>query len=126
MFPKHNTLRPDNTHPLFEEMNRKNIGFSPLVLCEFFQGMEVLQVMGEETKEYMYAIYFSGRLVGSVYFGVLYTEDQQVRIKKEFFPPTWDEIQNYVNNISGVWYYKLHPSQYAFVLENPNILKKIE
>lgn len=125
MFPKHNTLRPDNTHPLFEEMSRKRIGFSPLPFCEFFQGMEVLQIKGEETKEYVFALYAGGRLVGTVYFGDLYSDEQLLQIKQKFFPPTWDEIQNYVNEISGVWYYKMHPSQYAFVLENPNILKKI-
>lgn len=124
MFPKHNILPADAAHPLFKEMEQKKIGFSPFVFCEFFQGMEVLQVKGEETKEYVYGIYAGGRLVGTVYFGDLYNEEQLLKIKQNFFPPTWDEIQNYVNSISGVWYAKMHPSQYAFVFDK--VLKKIE
>lgn len=124
MFPKHNILPPDAEHPLFRDAYQKRIGFSPLPFCEFFQGMDVLQIMGEETKEYIYALYFAGRLVGTAYFGDLYDEDQLLRIKKEFFPPTWEEIYDYVKEKSGVWYYKMHPSQYAFVFDK--VLKKID
>ncbi|MFL9835009.1 hypothetical protein [Chryseobacterium terrae] len=123
-FPKHKILPANGDHPLFAEAYRKRIGFSPLTFCEFFQGMDVLQVMGEETKEYIYGLYFGGRLVGTAYFGNLYSDEMLLKIKKEFFPTNWEDIQKYVREKSGVWYAKMHPSQYAFVFDK--VLKKIE
>lgn len=124
MFPKHNILPADGNHPLFVDAYQKKIGFSPLPFCEFFQGMEVLQIFGEETKEYIYALYVSGRLVGAVYFGDLYDDKEIAQLKKHYFPPTWEEIEEYVKLKDGVWYSKMHPSQYAFVFDK--VLKKIE
>jgi len=124
MFPKHNILPPKGDNPIFNEMYQKKIDFHPLPFCEFFQGMDVLQIYGQETKEYIYALYFNSRLVGHVYHGDLYSEKQILQIKEQFFPPTWEEIQNYVNETSGVWYAKMHQSQYAFVFDR--VLKKIE
>ncbi len=123
-FSTHNIVR-SQINPLYDEMATKALSFSPLVFCEFFQGMEVLQVKGEETNEYIFGVYAGGRLVGTLYFGHLYTENQLQQIRSEYFPELWDQISNYENEKSGVWYSKLDPSQYAFVLENPNIIKKI-
>jgi hypothetical protein len=123
MLPKHNLLQnPEN--PLFNDWEEKQIGFSPLVFCEFFQGMEVLQVYGEQTKEYVFALYFSGKLVGHAYFGKKLTLEDIMKIQKKYFPPTWDRIQEYVKKTSDVWYYQYHPSQYAFVMEK--VLKKLK
>lgn len=122
--PKHNIVPPGADNPLFRDAAVRQIGFSPLTFCEFFQGMDVLQLMGEETKQYVFGLYWAGRLVGTVYFGDLYTKDQVLALEKEFFPPTWDEIGKYVKSKDGVWYSKMHPSQYAFVFEN--VLKKID
>ena len=123
-FPKHNIMPPGEDHPLFLDAAKKGIGFSPFVFCEFFQGMEVLQLLGEETKEYIFGLYHGGRLVGTVYFGDLYTKEQLLRLEQEFFPATWDEIPEYEKEKSGVWYAKMHPSQYAFVFDK--VLKKID
>jgi hypothetical protein len=124
-FPKHNIQRADLDHPFFQELHQKRIGFSPLVFCEFFQGMEVLQIYGEESKEYFFAIYFSGNLIGHIYLGDTFSDEDLATIKDKYFPPTWDQIYEYVKTTSGVWYHKCEPSQYAFVLQEPNIVKKI-
>ena len=122
-FPKLNILPANGDHPLFKDLHQKRIGFSPLVFCEFFQGMDVLQIYGEATKEYIFALYFAGNLVGHVYFGDKFTDADILKIKRNYFPPTWGSIQEYVNNTSDVWYYKFAPSQYAFVFDR--VLKKI-
>lgn len=124
-FPKHKTL-PNPENPFLQELQQKQIGFSPLVFCEFFQGMEVLQIYGEESKEYLFAIYFSGKLVGHVYYGQKYSDAELAILKKNLIPPTWDQIFDYVKKTSGIWYSKFDQSQYAFVLQEVNLLKKIE
>lgn len=123
-FPKHNILPAAEDNPLFKELHQKRIGFSPLVFCEFFQGMDVLQIQSEKTKEYIFALYFSGNLIGHAYFGNMYSDADIIKIKQKFFPRTWDEIENYVKNTSDVWYYKFAPEQYAFVFDK--LLTKIQ
>jgi len=124
MFPKHNILPPEADHPLFKDAYQKRIGFSPLVFCEFFQGMDVLQLYGEKKKEYVYGLYMRGRLVGTVYFGDLYSDEEILQLKKYFFPEDWDDIKKYVRSKEGVQYYKMHPSQYAFVFDK--LLKRLD
>ncbi|WP_312750521.1 hypothetical protein [Epilithonimonas hominis] len=123
-FPKHNILPDSGDHTLFKELHQKRIGFSPLVFCEFFQGMDVLQIQGAISKEYIFALYFSGKLIGHAYFGSIFSEEDILQIKRLYFPPTWDQLQEYVNKTSDVWYYKFAPEQYAFVLNK--VLQKIE
>ena len=123
-FPKHRILPADGDHPLFRELHQKRIGFSPLIFCEFFQGMDVLQMYGEATREYIFALYFGGKLTGHAYFGDKLTDADILKIKSKYFPPTWESIQEYVNNTSDVWYYKFAPSQYAWVYEK--LLKKVK
>lgn len=122
-FPKHNILPAGEDNPLFKELHQKRIGFSPLVFCEFFQGMDVLQIQSAKSKEYIFALYFSGQLIGHAYFGSKFSDEDIIRIKGLYFPPTWDEIGDYVKNTSDVWYYKFAPEQYAFVFDR--VLQKI-
>ncbi len=124
-FPNHNIQRADPDHPLFREMQQKQLGFSPLVFCDFFQGMDVLQIYGEETKQYFFAIYFSGKLIGHIYDGDMFTDEELVGIKEKYFPPLWNMIDEFVNSTTGAWYRKWDQSQYAFVLQNPNIIKMV-
>lgn len=124
MFPKHNILPADADHPLFKEAEQKCIGFSPLPFCEFFQGMDVLQMYGEDTGEYIYGLYIGGRLVGTVYYGHLYTEIQVAQLQKHYLPKDWENIPEFVLEKKGVKYCKMASSQYAFVFDR--VLKKIE
>lgn len=121
--PKHKLL-PNPENPLLKEMEQKQIGFSPLVMCEFFEGMDVLQIYGNTSKEYIFALYLGGKLCGHVYFGSVYTEKQIQNIKERFFPPTWDQIYEYVKKGSEAWYYTFAPSQYAFIMEK--VVQKID
>lgn len=96
---------------------QKLICFNPMFFCEFFEGMDVLQVYGEESKEYIFGLYFSGKYCGHVYFGEKFTQEKLAEICSVLMPPTWDKIQEYVNNCAGVWYYKYDQSQYAWIYE---------
>lgn len=116
-YPVHSILPADDEHPLFKQLHQKRIGFSPFAFCEFFQGFDVLQMQSNATKEYIFALYFSGQLVGHVYLGDQYSEDDILTIKKQFFPPTWEDISEYMKRNPGVWYMKYAPEQYAFVFE---------
>lgn len=117
---------PDTENNLLQELNKNMNSFSPLVFCEFFQGMEVLQIYGEETKEYIFAHYFSGKLVGHTYLGSYFTESEIGTLKRNYFPPTLDMVDEYVKKTDGIWYYKYDQSQYAFVLQQPCVLQKLE
>ena len=123
-FPK-NQLLPNTENPLLSDMLQKRIGFSPLVLCEFYEGFEVLQIQGNESKEYFFGNYFNGKYCGHIYFGEKYTQIEAAKLCNKFMPKNWDQIQQYVNDYgSEVWYWKFHQSQYAFLLQN--VLQKIE
>lgn len=122
-FPKHNILPADCEHPLFKQLHQKRLGFSPYTFCEFFQGFDVLQIYGEKTKEYIFALYFNGNLVGHVYFGDVLTDKDIRYVQKNFMPPTWSQIDEFVKKTSEVWYSKFAPSQYAFVFDR--ILEKV-
>lgn len=105
------------------QMQPKKSGDHPLFLCEFFEGMDVLQIQGIATGEFLFGMYFSGKLCGHVYFGENFTAEQATEVSKTFLPPTWDDIQNYVDDHDGViWYHKFAPSQYAWIYER--ILEK--
>ncbi|WP_300685499.1 hypothetical protein [Chryseobacterium sp.] len=113
-FPKHKILQEP----------QKRIDFCPILICEFFTDMEVLQVFGEETKEYIFGLYKSGLLIGTAYFGNLYNDKDLLQIKREFIPEKLDDVQKYVKEKSGVWYSKFHQSQYAWISDR--IITKVK
>lgn len=127
-FPKHTIVRDPEiekniSDDHWQAQAQKRIDFSPFNICEFFTDMEVLQIFGEETKEYVFGLYKSGLLIGTAYFGSLYSDKDLLQIKREFIPEKWDDIPNYVKEKSGVWYYKFHQSQYAWIYDR--VLTKI-
>lgn len=123
MFPKNNLL-PNTENPLLSMLNQKSIGFSPLVFCEFYQGFQVLQIQGIETKEYIFGNYFNGKYSGHIYFGDVLSQTEVAKICELYMPKYWHQIKDYVIlHCEKTWYYKFHQSQYAFVLEN--VLQKV-
>ncbi|HAY3533748.1 hypothetical protein [Elizabethkingia anophelis] len=128
-FPKHNVI-PDkdiertivNSH--HKACNQYKLEFHPFSICEFFVDMDVLQLQSDKTKEYVFGSYFKGRLVGITYFGSLYSEKDLALIQEKYMPKTWDEIEDYVDNSDGIWYWKYHRSQYAWIYNR--ILTKVK
>lgn len=128
-FPKQNILADpeierniSNDH--WRAQAQKRIDFSPFNICEFFIDMEVLQIYGEETKEYVFGLYKCGRLIGTAYFGDLYTDKDLYLIKRDYIPEKWDDINEYVKEKEGVWYCTFHQSQYAWIYDR--ILTKVK
>ncbi|PIE50736.1 MAG: hypothetical protein CSA38_01860 [Flavobacteriales bacterium] len=111
-------------NPFFEEMKQKQIGFSPLVICSFFEGFDVLQVYSEISKEYVYAIYWAEKLVGHIYMGEMYSDYDIIKISEKIFPPNLSDLDNYINKAKGIWYHKYPNNHYAFILDK--VLKKIK
>lgn len=125
-FPK-NKILPNNEDALKAVRGKtiKKLEFSPLFFCEFFEGMEVLQLQGQNSKEYLYGLYWSGKLVGHCYFGELYSQKEVTALIKKYMPPTYDELHEYYKNFGDeIWYYKHSSTAYAWIYEQ--VLQKVE
>ena len=123
-FPKHQ-IALESKNKLLQELHQKRIGFSPFVFCEFFQGMNVLQVYGHNSGEYTFGLYDSaGNYIGHVYFGTKYDQVEIARICVQYMPPNYNQVFEYIKNNEDATYMKFDNSSYAFVLEK--VLKKIE
>jgi len=108
----------ENQKKALANLRPKKQGDVPLFICEFFEGFEVLQAQGIESQEYIFGIYFSGMRCGHVYFGEKWTQKEAAQICADIMPPTWNQIDEYVNLKSEkAWYWKMHASQYAWVYE---------
>lgn len=124
-FPKTKTKQnPDLQKTALQGLQIKKQNEFPLFMCEFFEGFEVLQTQGHESKEYIWGIYFSNQYCGHIYFGEKYTATQVARICIGIMPPHWDQIEEYVNTKGDIWYTKMHPSQYAWIYERVITQKK--
>lgn len=123
MFPKNNLL-PNSENPMLKMLHQKSIGFSPLVFCEFYQGFQVLQIQGIKTGEYIFGNYFNGEYCGHIYLGTDLNQTEVAKKCEKFMPKKWSEINEYViKHCEKIHYWKFHPTQYAFVLEN--VLQKL-
>ncbi len=97
----------------------------PLFMCEFFEGFEVLQTQGIESKEYIWGIYFGNKYCGHIYLGDRWTPTGIAQICKKVMPPTWNEIDDYVFERFGkTWYWKMHPDQYSWIYEKVIVQEK--
>lgn len=111
-------LNNEDAMKVLQDKTIRQIGFSPMFFCEFFQGMEVLQMRGNESKEYIFGIYWSRRLVGHCYFGERYTVADLIKLVGTYMPPTIEELKEYdLKYGSDIWYCKFHPSQYAWIYD---------
>lgn len=122
-FPRHK-MDIESKNQFLQQLHQKRIGFSPFVFCEFFQGMDVLQIYGHNSGEYFFGIYDSaGNYIGHVYFGSKFNQEAVAKICNICMPKKYYDVWEYVKNHSDVSYYKFDKSQYAFVLES--VLKKV-
>lgn len=123
-FPKHNIIPEGENNKLFSEIEIKKIGFSPIAICSFFEGIQVLQVQSNKNKETLFGLYFNNILVGHVYDGKRYKEEEVLEIKTKYFPKKWSNIEEYSNTIEGIWYCKFPIDQYAWIYQR--VLTKIK
>ncbi len=112
------------------ECNRKEVlnqiavvGLSPLVFCEFFQGMEVIQMQGKKSKECIFGVYFNNNKVGHIYLGGVYNRFEVRALSDKYLPPHMDELKQYVRRSKGVWYYQYPGEKYVWVMNK--VLKKL-
>ena len=124
-FPKTKTQKkPEEQQKALSGLQIKKQGNVPLAMCEFFEGFEVLQTQGIQSQEFIFGIYFSNQFCGHIYFGEKWTQQQVSQICQDIMPPNWNDIEDYVDRKSEkVWYYKMHPDQYAWIYER--VIKKI-
>lgn len=118
-FPKHHIITDDDIalqNLQGKEMRR--IDFAPMFFCEFFQGMEIIQMQGKASKEYIFGIYWSGRLVGHCYFEDTYTLEEIAQRVKAYMPPSLNQLKKFVKKYSDdIWYHKFDVSQYAWIYD---------
>lgn len=123
-FPKEKTKTSNElAKSKLKGLQPKKSGEVSLFFCEFFEGMEVLQIQGKETGEFIFGLYFSGKLTGHCYFGEMFTPEEVLERVQVLFPPNFNELQKYVDQNDGViCYHHFAPSQYAWIYER--ILEK--
>ena len=124
-FPNYDFVLKDQNEEqkIFKDFAQKLIEFQGYSICDFFANMDVLQIHGNKSKQDIFAIYFGGRLVGTIYLGDLYSENDLIIIKKKFVPPKWEEICQYAIKTSEVWYHKLEQQHYAWIYKK--VLKEV-
>lgn len=117
-------ILPANETPELKELSLKKIGFDPLYFCEFFEGKKILQIYGEESKEYIHGIYRYDEFCGFVYLGEKLSWKEVAEIADFYFPKHLCYLQDYVNKFWGkIWYWEFDQNQYAFIYQR--VVKKI-
>lgn len=120
MFPKHNIIEDNEiAKKNLRGKEIKRIEFAPMFYCEFFEGMEVIQMQSKKTNEYVFGIYWCCRLVGHCYFGNLYDANRLQEIIRAYMPPTLEDVGKYDLEFgSEIWYYRYTAQQYAWIYQN--------
>ena len=123
-FPDHKILPADKSSWLSAALEQKLLEFSPYTICEFYQGFDVLQLYGNESKEYIFGNYFNGKYCGYIYLGDKYSLEEVSKICEIYMPKNWKDVSEYHLKFSSeIWYNKLKPSQYAWIFNK--VLQKI-
>ena len=123
-FPDHKILPADKSSWLSAAFEQKKIEFSPFKICSFYSELEVIQIQGEESKEYFFGNYYQGKYCGHIYFGDKYNQVQAAKICDVYMPPELSQLNEFAKKYGGVvWYCRYDPSQYAWIFDK--ILQKI-
>ncbi len=115
---------PNEETKIFNKMEKKLINFRGFAICDLFTDMDVLQISSKTSKEQFFAVYYGGKCVGTIYWGNKYSDDDMLKIKKKFVPPTWKDINEYSDIKEGVKYLKLGTDRYAWIYKE--ILEKVK
>ena len=108
----------ENQKKALANLQQKKQDDVPLFMCEFFEGFEVLQTQGHNSKEYIFGIYFSNQYCGHIYFGEQFSQKQVADMCADIMPKNWNQISDYVHKKFGkVSYWKMAPEQYSWIYE---------
>lgn len=117
-------ILPSNETPELRAASQLKIGFDPIYFCEFFEGKQVLQLQGKESKEFIHGIYRFNEFVGFVYLGNKFSLVDVAKLCEVYMPKHLCFLDDYVDKYwDEIWYWKFCESQYAFVYQS--VIKKI-
>lgn len=116
MFPEHNILPADQDSWFSKSIEQKLLEFTPYSMCSFYAGFTILQVYGEESKEYFFGNYFNGEYCGCIYSGDKFTHLEVAKICEVFMPKKIEDLKQYIIDFGDkVWYYQPPLEQYAWI-----------
>ncbi len=117
-YPEHNILPAGECSWLGKAIDQKLLEFTPYTLCSFYKGFTVLQMRGEESKEYFFGNYFNGKYCGHIYCGEQFSQIEAAEICQAFMPKDIQELKECVINFCDKVSYFLFPqSQYAWIYD---------
>lgn len=127
MYPKEKLIY--NNHDAMKNLANKEvkrIGFSPIAISDFFEGVEVLLVEGRKSNEIIYGLYSSGEYCGHMYFGNRWNYQDLAKICTELMPPRLSQLSEYhIKNADKVKsYYTLELCHYAWIYQR--VIEKIK
>lgn len=124
-FPENKILPADNDSWISKGLEQKLLQFTPYQICSFYTDFQVVQIQGEESKEYFFGNYYQGKYCGHIYFGDKFDQIQAAKICEVYMPKKLTDLTEYAQKYSGVvWYCRYQTTQYAWIFDK--ILQKIK
>ncbi len=117
-FPEHNIIPAGQESWFGKAVEQKLLEFTPFTICSFYKGFTVLQMYGEESKEYFFGNYFNGKYCGCIYAGNVFTQLEAARVCEKLMPKNISELKNYIiENSEKVSYTHFPMTQYAWIYD---------
>lgn len=117
-FPEHKIIPADQESWIGKAIEHKLLEFTPFTICSFYKGFTVLQMYGEESKEYFFGNYFNGKYCGYIYAGNVFTQLEAARVCEKLMPKDLSDLQDYIiENCEKVSYSQFPMSQYAWIYD---------
>ena len=127
MYPKEKLIY--NNHDAMKnttDKEVKRIGFFPIAISDFFEGVEVLVVEGRKSGEYIYGLYSAGEYCGHMYFGNRWNYQDLAKICTDLMPPRLSQLSEYhIKNADKVKTYgTLELCHYAWIYQR--VIEKVK
>ncbi|WP_278380964.1 hypothetical protein [Chryseobacterium arthrosphaerae] len=123
-YPEHNIVPADQDSWFGKALEQKLIEFTPYTLCSFYKGFTVLQMYGEESKEYFFGNYFNGKYCGYIYVGNVFSQLEAASVCEQLMPKDLSELKKcIIENCEKVSYSHFPMSQYAWIYDR--VISKI-
>lgn len=115
-FPNDKNLAADKDSWLAKAVDQKLLESTSYSICSFYEGFTVLQIFGEESKEYFFGNYFNGRYCGHIYMGRKFTQVEVAAACNIYMPPELKDLHEYELKFGDkVWYHVYTEDQYAWI-----------
>lgn len=115
-YPTNQTNKTYGRFPTY--IDQKLLEFKPYAICSAYQGFEVVQIQGIESKEFFFGNYFNGKFTGYIYCGEMFTQKEAFLVCQEYLPDHLEDLDEYDEIYRDkIWYLKLPSSQYAWICE---------